>query len=61
MKAKSVESNVGVNLNFKLLEVNGDKYHVKFPNIEIPIEMNEEFYKRLLKEKHSVQKSVSKS
>ncbi len=50
MEAKSVESNVGVNLNFELLEVKKGKYHVKFPNIEIPIEMNEEYYKRLLKE-----------
>lgn len=50
METKLSEPNVEVNQNFKLLKVKKDRYFVKFPNIDIPIEMNEVFYKQLLEQ-----------
>lgn len=50
MQTNSPESKIDNLQNFKLLKIKEGKYHVKFPNLNIPIEMNEAFYKQLLEE-----------
>ena len=49
METKKTELKNSQDSSFKLVGIKGNKYFVKFQNLDIPISMNEAFYKWLLK------------
>ena len=50
MKNQNAETGLDVKPEFTLVRVQDGKYHVRFPFIPCPVEMNEKFYMQLIRE-----------
>jgi|GEM_PF-6822714 len=47
MKTMQQQNKIETSFDYKLLDIKDDKYLVKFSNIDVPVEMNEKFYRSL--------------